>query len=175
MTKLIYSYLIALLISGITLYSWGQNDPPQIKFDAKITSVEKQGSKLNVVKVFISEGGTLFDSTVTQHGRMFYQLDTGKIYKIEFTKSGYVSKHLVISTIDAPEKIKKNSKLKVEVSLFKAEEGLNVDFLKTKPIGVARYDYMKGKLQWDRDYTRSIIEQIITATLENYNQKHPEE
>lgn len=154
---------------------WGQDTPPQIKFDAKITSVENQGSRLDVVKVYVSEGGKLIDSTITQNGRMFYQLDTGKVYKIEFTKSGYVAKHLIVSTAEAPEDVKHKSSLKVEVSLFKIKQGLDVSFLKTKPMGVARYNYMTGKLEWDKDYTRSIVEKIITATLENYSEQHPDE
>ena len=164
-----------LCLSFATSPIMGQDTPPQIKFDAKITSVEDQGSKINVVKVFVAEGGKIIDSTVTQNGRMFYQLDTGKVYKIEFTKSGYVAKHLVVSTMDAPSNIKSKSKLKVEVSLFKKKKGLEVGFLKVKPMGVARYDYMTGKLEWDKDYTRSIVEQIITATLERYNENNPDE
>jgi hypothetical protein len=159
----------------LTATNFFGQEAPQIKFDAKITSVENQGSKLDVVKVYVSEGGKLKDSTVTQNGRMFYQLDTGKVYKIEFTKAGYISKHLIVSTVDAPESIKQKSKLKVEVSLFRHKNGLEVDFLKTKPMGVARYNYMTGKLEWDKDYTRSIIEMIITATLELYNETKADE
>lgn len=154
---------------------FGQDTAPQIKFDAKITSVEDQGTKLNVVKVYVSVGSELKDSTITQNGRVFYQLDTGKIYKIEFTKSGYVSKHLLVSTVDAPTDVKSKSKLKVEVSLFKYKPGLEVAFLKTKPMSVARYDYLTGKLEWDKDYTRSIVEMIIAATLDNYNKNNPDD
>lgn len=156
-------------------FLWGQNTPPLIKFDAKITSVEEEGSKLDVVHVFVSEGGNIIDSTITQRGRMFYDLDTGKVYKIEFSKSGYVAKHLIISTVGAPKNVKQKSKLKVEVSLFKAKQGLEVGFLKTKPMGVARYNYMNGKLEWDKDYTRSIVERIISATLDNYSKNHSDE
>lgn len=155
--------------------NYGQDSYPQVKFDAKITSVEEQGSRLDVVKIFISVDGQLKDSIITQNGRMFYQLDTGKVYKFEFTKSGYVSKHLIVSTKEAPENVKNYSKLKVEVSLFKFKPGLEVDFLKTKPIGVARYNDMNGKLEWNKDYTRSIIEQIITATLDLYNKTNTDE
>ncbi|CAG5079166.1 hypothetical protein [Parvicella tangerina] len=161
-------------MSAHSLSFFGQ-EAPQVKFDAKITSVEEQGSRLDVVKIYVSADGKLLDSTVTQKGRMFYQLDTGKIYKVEFTKSGYVSKHLVVSTVNAPEDVKRKSKLKVEVALFKQKQGLEVDFLKTKPMGVARYDYMTGKLSWDKDYTRSIVEMIITATLENYKENDSED
>lgn len=152
-----------------------QSNSPKIKFDAKITSVEDQGSHLDFVKVYITINGTLADSVLAQNGRLFYTLDTGKVYKIEFTKSGYVSKHLVVSTADAPDDVKSKSSLKVDVSLFKYKKDLNVDFLKTKPIGIARYNYEDSKLDWDRDYTRYIVELIITATLEHYKLTHPNE
>ncbi len=173
MTKL-FHIILALGIFAALSDTFGQ-DAPQVKFDAKITSVEDQGARLDVVKVLISVNGKLIDSTITQKGRMFYQLDTGKVYKIEFMKSGYVAKHLLVSTANAPSDVKQKSKLKVEVSLFKTKKGLDVDFLKTKPIGVARYNYMTGKLEWNKDYTRSIVEKIISATLELYDENNPDD
>lgn len=175
MLKALHILILALCCSLTLSNNFGQGKAPMVKFDAKITSVVEQGTKLDVVRVFVSVDGLLKDSSITQNGRMFYDLDTGKIYKIEFSKSGYVSKHLIVSTKEAPENIKLSSKLKVEVSLFKYKPGLKVDFLKSKPVGVARYDDESGKLDWDKDYTRSIIEQIISATLELYDESKTDE
>lgn len=175
MKKLVHITLLGAILILAATNCWGQDDSPHVKFDAKVTSVEDQGAKLNVVKIQVSAEGIIIDSLITQNGRLFYQLDTGKVYKIEFSKSGYISKHLVVSTKDAPEDVKKNTKLKVEVSLFKAKKGLQVGFLKTKPMGVARYNYTNGKLEWDKDYTRGIVEQIITATLDRYNEENPDD
>ncbi len=133
------------------------------------------GNKLNVVKVFITKDNLLIDSVITQNGRLKYLLVGEGLYKVEFTKGGYVSKHLLISSKNPPSKAKTKSTLKVDVSLFKHQPDLSVDFLQSKPIGVARFDEFSGKLKWDVDYTRMMIEKIIQATLDLYNSKNPED
>ena len=154
---------------------YGQHDTLSIKFDAKISDVETMGNKLEFVKVYIFKNNEILDSSLAQNGRFKYILKTGNVYKIEFQKKGYISKHLVISSKDPGYKTKNNASLKVEVSLFKHQNGLEVDFLETKPIGIAQYDEHSGKLKWNVDYTRMMVENIIRATLELYKKNNPEE
>ena len=97
------------------------------------------------------------------------------MFKIEFTKTGYVSKHLVVSTKNPTTKTKKKGSIKVDVSLFKYQKELEVDFLKEKPIGVARFDEYSGKLKWDVNYTRMMVEKVIQATLDLYNKKNQQD
>ncbi len=157
------------------LTSYSQESERIVKFDAKISEVESMGGKLNVVKVYISQDNQLTDSVVTQNGRLKYILSGEHIFKIEFTKSGYVSKHLLVSTKNPVAKTKSKGSLKVDVSLFKYQKELEVDFLYTKPIGIARFDEYSGKLKWDVNYTRMMVEKIIQATLDLYNKKNPKE
>lgn len=154
---------------------YGQEDEKIVKFDAKLSEVETMGGKLKVVKVFISEDDVITDSVVTQNGRFKYILRGEHVFKIEFSKSGYVSKHLVISTMNPASKTKSKGSIKVDVSLFKYQKDLEVDFLKEKPIGVARFNEYSGKLKWDVDYTRMMVEKIIQATLDLYNKKNPQD
>lgn len=140
-----------------------------IAFDAKISSVEEVGAKINVVKVLVVRDNILIDSLVTQNGRCLINLDTGYNYKIYFTKTGYVSKHLLVVTKDLPETYPNKSKIKVDVSLFKSKPGLDLTFLNTKPIGVATYNFVSKKIQWDVEYTRLMIDKIIQATVEHYD------
>lgn len=168
--------LLFIIISLLQIiYGFSQTVAPQIVFDAKITSVENQGEKIDIVKVYVSRNKERIDSTITENGRFYFTLDTGYVYKVEFKKTGYESKHLIVSTKEAPKDVKQRSKLKVEVSLFKAKADLDVDFLKSKPIGIARYNYINSKLEWDKDYTRMMIEKIISATLDHYDKTHPDE
>lgn len=155
------------------MLSFGQEKT--IKFDAKISEVETMGDKLNVVKIFITTDNNDTDSVVTQNGRLKYQLVGEHIFKIEFTKTGYVSKHLIVSTKNPVSKTKAKGSLKVEVSLFQYQKELEVDFLKEKPIGVARFDEYSGKLKWDVNYTRMMVEKIIQATLDLYKKKNPQD
>lgn len=160
--------LILLLI--FTIKGIGQSDIT-IKLDAKLTSVDELGAKLSVVKVVLWEDGQPSDSIITQNGRAFFDLDTGHVYKVYFTKSGYVGKHLLINTRQAPWEIKKKINLKVDVGLFKAKDGLIVDFLENQPIGIANFNFVSEELEWNTEYTRLIVDKIIEATLEYTSQK----
>lgn len=140
-----------------------------IEFDAKITSVEEIGTKINIVKILIVRDNILIDSLITQNGRCLINLDTGYSYKIYFTKTGYVSKHLLVVTKGLPESYPHKSKIKVDVSLFKSKPNLDLSFLNSKPIGVATYNFISKKIQWDLEYTRLMIDKIIQATVEHYD------
>lgn len=173
--KIIYRLLAISVLLFQLLTSFGQEVTKTVKFDAKISEVETMGGKLIVVKVYITTDNILTDSIIAQNGRLKYSLVGEHIFKIEFTKSGYVSKHLVVSTKNPSKKTKTKSSLKVDVSLFKYQKELEVDFLNSKPIGVARFEEYSGKLKWDVNYTRMIVEKIIQATLDLYKKKNPEE
>jgi len=147
-----------------------------IEFDAKITSVEEIGAKINIVKILVVRDNILIDSIITQKGRCLISLDTGYSYKIYFTKKGYVSKHLLVVTKGLPKPYPHKSKIKVDVSLFKSKPNLDLSFLNSKPIGVATYNFISKKIQWDAEYTRLMIDKIIQATVEHYdNTKNKDE
>lgn len=160
--------LMILLAIMATLTGISQNRV--ITLDAKLTAVEAS-KKIPVATVSLFEGGKKIDSTVTQNGRCFFKLKENSSYKIVFSKTGYVSKHLILETTGIPEKAKKKMTVKVEMTLFTEKEGLDVNFLKTKPIGIARYEEIYKKIKWDEDYTRAIEEMVIHATLEYHKKK----
>jgi hypothetical protein len=158
--------LLVIFILFLCLPVIGQER--KIRFDAKLTAVEAS-KKIPVATVSLFVGNKKVDSTVTQNGRCVFNLKENIVYKIEFSKSGYVSKFLLLETTDIPDKAKKNMTVKVEMTLFTMKPGLEVDFLKTKPIGIAKYEDVYKKIKWDPEYTRAIEEMIIHATLEYHD------
>ncbi|MDG2226196.1 MAG: hypothetical protein P8L20_00550 [Flavobacteriales bacterium] len=136
-----------------------------IVFDVKLSAVEEMGKKLNVGSVYLYQNGKLIDSVVTQTGKCLFNLDTGYVYKIEFSKHDYVSKYLIVETTKVPKDIKRNSRIKVDVGLFKNRRELNMHFLSNKPIGIASYSYTEKKIAWNYAYTDKIIEEIVDATI----------
>ena len=138
----------------------------KIKFDAKITSIEELGAKLDVASVLLLRDNVPMDSTITQRARAYFELDTGYIYRIVFKKNGYMNKNLVIDTHEIPGDFKKKSKLKVEIGLFKKKADFHVEFLDKEPIGIASYNFISKKIMWDAEYTRLMVEKIIESTLE---------
>lgn len=159
--RLFYTFIFITFISIIS----GQAKRVNIVFDVKLSAVEEMGKKLNVGSVYLYQNGKLIDSTVTQTGKCLFNLDTGYVYKIEFSKHDYVSKYLIVETTKVPKDIKRNSRIKVDVGLFKNRKELNMHFLSNKPIGIASYSYTEKKIAWNYAYTDKIIEEIVDATL----------
>lgn len=159
--RLLHAFIFTCFISNIS----GQGKPMRIIFDAKLSAVEEMGKKLNVGSVFLYQNGKLIDSIVTQSGRCFFNLDTGYVYKIEFSKHNYVSKYLVVETTYVPKYFKRKSRIKVDVGLFKNRKELDMNFLSIKPIGIASYSYTEKKIAWNHAYTDKVVEEIVGATL----------
>jgi hypothetical protein len=131
-----------------------------------MTQVENLGLKLKIATFVIEKDGEIIDTNVTINGKAFYDMNPGHVYKFTFSKSGYVTKFLLVDTREIPDNYKKKSKLKVDVSLFESHKNLDVDFLKTEAMGVANFNFVKKKLTWNQEYTRSMVEKIIEATLQ---------
>ncbi|MDA8714491.1 hypothetical protein OAW23_00810 [Flavobacteriales bacterium] len=165
------SVFIYTLLTLASLYSGAQER--SIKLDAKISAVQT-AKKIDVATVTLFDNNVQVDSIVTQNGKCIFVLKENHRYKIEFSKTGYVSKYLVIETTDLPKKGKKKFKIKVEVVLFASRKGLKMDFLKLNPIGIAKYDSIYKKIKWDEEYTRSIEELIIHETLHYHKEKSEE-
>ena len=159
--RLFYVFIFVSFISTIS----GQAKRVKIVFDVKLSAVEEMGKKLNVGSVYLYQNGKLIDSVVTQTGKCLFNLDTGYVYKIEFSKHDYVSKYLIVETTKVPKDIKRNSRIKVDVGLFKNRRELNMHFLSNKPIGIASYSYTEKKIAWNYAYTDKIIEEIVDATI----------
>ena len=159
--RLLYVFIFISVISTIS----GQAKRVKIVFDVKLSAVEEMGRKLNVASVYLYQNGKLIDSTVTQTGKCLFNLDTGYVYKIEFSKHDYVSKYLVVETTGVPADIKRNTRIKVDVGLFKNRKELDMLFLRDKPIGIASYSYTEKKIAWNYAYTDKIIEEIVEATI----------
>jgi len=137
--------------------------PANIKFKASLKMVENFGEKLKNTTIYLYRSGELIDSTYSKNATFKTKLSSGNLYKIEFTKKNYTSKHIVINTIGVPEK--KRVKLKADISLFRYNQRWNVNFLKQQPVTIAYYNFIEKKLGWDFDYNRSVVEKIIIATI----------
>jgi len=159
--RLLYAFIFISVLSNIS----GQGKRVQIAFDAKLSAIEEMGKKLNIGSVYLYQNGKLIDSTVTQTGRCLFNLDTGYVYKIEFSKHDYVSKYLVVETTGLPKDFKRKTKIKVDIGLFKNRIELDMNFLSNKPIGIASYSFTENKIAWNYAYTDKIIEEIVDATL----------
>lgn len=159
-------YLIFTFLLSFAIHSKAQSKKLQTLLDLKITSVEKMRKSLNNTTFLVYKNNVLEDSVLLEKGRFKVKLDTGFVYKVVIKKKDYVTKYIVLNTQEAPIKTKKYTKLKIDIGLFHKKDNLNVEFLKTEPIGYARYDFITEKMAWDVPYLDLMKGKIIRATLD---------
>ena len=136
----------------------------RIRLNIELTHVENRNKKLKNYKVLISQGEKEIESCLVTKNKFNKTIYSKGIYKFEFSKKNYVSKHFIVDVLDIPESRKRHV-LKAEVTLFKKSEKFDVRFLEKEPISIAYYDYTNKVLKWDFDYNRTMIEKIIEAQL----------
>lgn len=122
--------------------------------------VEEDYHKLSDVVISLSRNGKCLKKIVTnENGDFLFQLQPENEYFIEINKDGYASKKLYISTYEMPDNIDINWTTGIVVDLFKNDQSLNVSILRN-PIGKIYYYPDKKTLDYDRDYTKSIQDEL---------------
>ncbi len=160
--KLIIGFSLTLFVLTVSAQ---KRSKVKIKVIIEMKSVEDFRKPLKNTLNYIYLDGIIIDSVFCLKNSMTYLLSPGHIYKIEFTKAEHVSKHVIINTIEVPNKKRKYIKLKADINLFKIKPNKNIDFLKSEPVSIAYYNHLKKTLVWDYDYNRSVVEKIIHACL----------
>jgi hypothetical protein len=158
--------LLTLLI--LVIISWGIHSQKNIKIKLKINliPIENRYGNLKNCSIKIYRNNVELQNFKLKGNRVKKIITTRGIYKFEFSKDSYVSKHFIIDAIDIP-KNKKRHKLKAEITLFHDSKNDDVTFLKTEPISIAYYDYIKKEIRWDFEYYRGVVEKIIKAQIGN--------
>ncbi len=159
-------YLFFTFLISLTVFTRAQSKNLKTSLDLKITSVEKMRKTLSNTTFLVYKNDALTDSILLEKGRFKLKLDTGFVYKVVIKKKDYVTKYVILNTQEAPKKAKKFTKLKIDIGLFHEKDNLNVAFLKTEPIGYARYDFITDKMAWDEAYLDLMKSKIIRATLD---------
>ena len=136
----------------------------KIKLNIELIHIENRNKKLKNCKVIITQGKEEIESYTATKNKFKKTIESKGIYKFEFSKNNYVSKHFIIDVLDIP-KSRKRHNLKAEITLFHDSKKFNFRFLEKEPISIAYYDYSDKELKWDFDYNRTMIEKIIKAQL----------
>jgi len=158
--------LLTLLI--LVIISWGIHSQKNIKIKLKIKliPIENRYGNLKNCSIKIYKNNIELQNFKLKGNRLKKIISNRAIYKFEFSKDSYVSKHFIIDAIDIPEN-KKRHRLKAEITLFHDSKNDDVTFLKTEPISIAYYDYIKKEVRWDFEYYRGVVEKIIKAQISN--------
>lgn len=137
----------------------GLSQVKSIKLSINFEKIETD-TKVDIASVRVLKNESEVNKEVLQTGKFKYKLDTGAIYKVYFSKINHMEKFLLIDTRMIPSIAKKNQKLRVTMTYFIGPEDADFSFLKSSPVGVARYDDQHKKLRWDYEYAFLINEKI---------------
>ncbi|MPQ46115.1 hypothetical protein GCQ56_03750 [Marinifilum sp. N1E240] len=138
--------------------------------------------KYSVTGKIIIEHGTLENTIITIYknaekadakmiensGKFNYDLEFGNDYIFEFSKEGFVTKKVSISTFVPIEVLSRDSQFppfKFKISLFPAYKGLDLSIF-DQPMGMIMYDKELDDFDYDRDYDSQIRDAIKRAEEE---------
>ena len=155
-------FTIAFLCINICVHT---QQPIKVKTIIDLNSSDNFQHKLKECSVLIFENSKKIDSLFVKGHVFKYELKNRSLYKIVFTKKGFVSKHIIVNTINYPEKRIKKFKLKADIGLFHFNGNNNIKFLEKEPVSIAYYNEIKKEIMWDFEYNRNIVEKIIHAQI----------
>jgi tetratricopeptide (TPR) repeat protein len=172
-----YKNFNIVVLSVFLLFSsllYGQD--PVLIFEGKVTDVS--GVKIEGVKITVKQNGSVYKSETTASNGKYKQIqcDFGHIYELTFSKSGYVSKSLLLDTKKGyyPEEVELKSFIESSVELFKEQPETDYSIVTDRPVGKARINPTDSKLDWDFTYVnqrKKEIENYIKQVANKARQK----
>lgn len=161
---------IIFLIGGLTVF--GQDD---LRVFGSVKDADTF-KKLEGVLVQVEKDGSVFDSYTTGGNSKFdFEMDLGHNYKFIFSKAGFVSKNVEISTKNIPEEDQEGGfDAKIDMSLFEKQDGFDESILES-PIGIMSFDPAKNAIDWDFAYTEQIQQKIKAEFLRLENAENAED
>ncbi len=121
--------------------------------------VNEEGHELQNANVLLLKNNIPVNEVTTDEiGGFSFTLKTDNQYMIVFSKSGYVSKKILVNTENVPinTSILRSG---IDVELFREIDGVDFSIL-NQPIGEFFYSPNKKNIDYDKNYTNSIREQL---------------
>jgi hypothetical protein len=121
--------------------------------------VNEEGQELQNANVLLLKNNILVNEVTTDEiGGFSFTLKTDNQYMIVFSKSGYVSKKILVNTENVPinTSILRSG---IDVELFREIDGVDFSIL-NQPIGEFFYSTDKKNIDYDKNYTNAIREQL---------------
>ncbi|WP_321280673.1 hypothetical protein [Marinifilum fragile] len=128
----------------------------------------ENGSIDNTFITIYENAVKLESKLVDNNGKFTCDLDFGNDYIFEFSKEGFVTKKVSVSTFVPEEVLSRDSQFppfKFTVSLFPAYEGLDLSIF-DQPMGMIMYDKELDNFDYDRGYDSQIRDAIQKAEAE---------
>ncbi|SFT50962.1 Carboxypeptidase regulatory-like domain-containing protein [Lishizhenia tianjinensis] len=155
--------IFALLTIFMGVLAFGQGEISV--FIVGSVSDFETGKNLGGAKVTLYVGGSSVGSyTTASNGKYECEILAGKVYKIEYSKAGYVSKSIQIDLtgID-PEDVQAGNRIpdtKVPIEIFKEKSNVDFSFLKSQPVAEFHYDRGLYQLKYNTKKASQVKKKI---------------
>jgi len=165
--------LCLMLISGLSSYAQFDDANVYLRIYGSIADNDNNSSLGDCVVKVLKNGEFAEDYTTRKTGKYEFFLPAGYNYRFYFEKEGFVGKNIEISTLEAAKMEEQFIfSLKADISLFKNIDGMDYSVL-DEPIGKGFCNGRKGKVQFDKEYTKNMeskIAQIYVPVEANTSQ-----
>jgi flavodoxin len=158
----VFSIFLLLLLS-LSDFAFAQ-EKYSVFGRVKIENGSLENTRISILKNAEKMSSSLIDGS----GKFEYELDFGNEYILEFSKEGFVTKKVSISTFVPLDILSRDNQFppfKFMVSLFPAYEGLDLSVF-DQPMGMIMYDKELDDFDYDRDYDSQIRDAIKKAEEE---------
>jgi hypothetical protein len=144
----------------VPLNAFAQLEIPTSNFTKNIITisgrVNEDGNELRNAKVTLLKNNVQLTEIITdKNGSFSFTLEPDNQYMLVFSKTGYVSKKIYVNTESIPSNISA-ARSGIAVELFRQIDGVDFSIL-DEPIGKFYYIPNKKNIDYDKDYTNSII------------------
>lgn len=163
---------LALFLAAVA--SFGQlPEGEMINFYGKITRMSLKDSiekPLDGVRVEFWADNQLIGEVISEKkGKYTCNLPFRTVYTVKYNAGGYIQKiiEVEVSKFYAEAEDQNSLKMQVDISLFKNEGFMGLDFLAMMPVAKAHYHPRKKTLVWDSKY-HDEMKNRITSVLNAY-------
>ncbi len=166
-----HTKLILFICFGgfLCLNSWGQSNGLRVKYNLFVDDGKDDGSK-----VTIERDGEKWKVRDGAEGRSSIDLEYQHDYIFSFSKNGYVTKKVFVSTKVPKSAIKDGfDPYAFDITIYKQFEGVNVVMF-NQPVARIVFKEDIDNFEYDTDYTKSVLANM-QAVEEELKKKNKEE
>lgn len=165
---------LTLLVLLLSLGSFSQiPEGEMLNFYGKITKMTLKDSAEKpldgVIVQFWADNEMIGEVVSAKKGKYSLNLPFRSTYQVKYTCNGYIQKiiEVDVSKFFAEAEDMASLKMQVDISLFKNEGFMGLDFMMNTPVAIARYHPRKKTLVWDSKY-HDTMKDRITSVLHAY-------
>lgn len=160
--------LVAVFFFFLISFASGQKKHLFLPVDFMI-----ENGSINKTTVKVLKNGAVAFSIPGRHS-MKLKLDFNNDYVLSFSKEGYITKSIAVSTFVPDDRILQPFEpYKIGVRIFRQYEGVNI-VVYSQPVARIHYNPSVDDIDYDVDYTKSILS-VLSATEQELEIKAAEE